>query len=296
MGVQIPPWEGVVLCCLAVFRWNLALTTQWPVQLVKHWPHSWYSTDPKVIWRVPWCTWGRCQQSGWVWHKHSCNGSSSSRSEPYTLDTSWNCLLHHSSPVCTTCPSCWNNHTYIMRATEIGTCQWRKWAPYKVAGWARSTHAASALPAAASQAQSCLNNHRPISQHTVAGSVWMCAAQQQLLKPRLSLSCRRASGRCIAQSVAVFDAGRALDGPVVHCAVCIRARSTINPDGSSSEAASQQYTAQSSLAYLGHWEPNLAKKFKKYTLEWGCMYVCMYVCILWARVQPTLDPYAEALL
>jgi len=26
----------------------------------------------------------------------------------------------------------------------------------------------------------------------------------------------------------------------------------------------------------------------------GCM--CMYVCILWARVQPTLDPYAEAFL
>jgi len=26
------------------------------------------------------------------------------------------------------------------------------------------------------------------------------------------------------------------------------------------------------------------------------MYVCMYVCILRARVQPTLDPYAEAFL
>ena len=27
-----------------------------------------------------------------------------------------------------------------------------------------------------------------------------------------------------------------------------------------------------------------------------CMYVCMSVCILWARVQTTLDPYAEAFL
>jgi len=27
-----------------------------------------------------------------------------------------------------------------------------------------------------------------------------------------------------------------------------------------------------------------------------CMYVWLYVCILRARVQPTLDPYAEAFL
>ena len=79
------------------------------------------------------------------------------------------------------------------------------------AGWAWSTHAASVLPAAVSQ--------------------------QQPLKPRLSLSCRRACGRCIARSVAVFVADRALDGPVVRRAVCIRARSTINPDGSSGKAA-----------------------------------------------------------
>jgi len=26
------------------------------------------------------------------------------------------------------------------------------------------------------------------------------------------------------------------------------------------------------------------------------MYVCMYVCIVRARVPPTLDPYAEALI
>ena len=78
------------------------------------------------------------------------------------------------------------------------------------------------------QAQSCLNSHK------VAGSVGACAAQQQqLLKPRLSLLCRRASRRCIARSVAVFVAGRALDGPVVHRAVCFRGRSVINPDGSS---------------------------------------------------------------
>jgi len=46
--------------------------------------------------------------------------------------------------------------------------------PYKADGWAawaQSTHAANMLPAAASQAESCLNNHRPISQHKVAGSV-----------------------------------------------------------------------------------------------------------------------------
>ena len=61
-----------------------------------------------------------------------------------------------------------------------------------------------------------------------------CAAQQQqLLKPRLSLSCRRAPVRCIVRSVAVFVAGQALDGPVVRHVVCVRARSTINPDGSS---------------------------------------------------------------
>jgi len=57
----------------------------------------------------------------------------------------------------------------------------------------------------------------PISQHKVAGSVGTCAAQQQQqLKPPLSLSRRRASERCVVRSVAVFVAGRALDGPVVH--------------------------------------------------------------------------------
>jgi len=95
------------------------------------------------------------------------------------------------------------------------------------------------LPAAPLQAQSCLNNHSLISQHKVAGSVGPCAAQQQQsLKPRLSLSRRRASGRCIVQSVAVFVSGWALDGAVVHPAVCIRAQSAINPDGSSRKAAS----------------------------------------------------------
>ena len=82
-------------------------------------------------------------------------------------------------------------------------------------------------------------DHRPISQHKVAGSVAACAAQQQqLLKPRLSLSRRRASGHCIVRSVVVFVAGRALDGPVVRRAVCVRAQSAINPEGSSSQAAS----------------------------------------------------------
>jgi len=78
-------------------------------------------------------------------------------------------------------------------------------------------------------------DHRPISQHKVAGSVGACAVQQQQLplKPRLSFSCRCASEHCIVRSVAVFVAGRALDGPVVCRVVFARARSAINPEGSS---------------------------------------------------------------
>jgi len=77
-------------------------------------------------------------------------------------------------------------------------------------------------------------DHRPISQHKVAGSVGARAAQQQQpLKPHLSFSCRCASEHCIVRSVAVFVAGRALDGPVVCHVVCARARSARNSKGSS---------------------------------------------------------------
>jgi len=62
----------------------------------------------------------------------------------------------------------------------------------------------------------------------------MCspAAAAAAKKRRLSLPCRRASERCIVRSVAVFVAGRALGGPVVRRAVCISARSAINPHAS----------------------------------------------------------------
>jgi len=102
-------------------------------------------------------------------------------------------------------------------------------------------------------------DNRPISQHKVAGSVGTCAAQQQQppLKPCISLSCRRASGCCIVRSVAVFVAGRALDGPVVRHVVCVRARSTINPDGSSGmytddKVTDDSYTKLDSMRWFSY--------------------------------------------